>query len=86
MGASSEIASPVSWSTFTENIRIWKKISMQCREGIGALANGVKVSGECSETDLHVGRMSADVLEDILIVEVLLVPFDVVIEAKIVAD
>ena len=86
-----EVSGPVSRSPFTEDVSVGEEVALQRREGAGwrPLADGVEVVGDGAERDAGVVENSAvgvDVVEEVLVVDVLLVPFDLVVETEVVAD
>ena len=82
------VTGPVSRSAFAEDVGVREEIAFERREVVDAAANRLKVIGECSECDLCFVDVlpGVDVVEEVLVIGVLLVPLDIVIVAEIVAN
>ncbi len=87
IGSRREITGPVSGPSFAEDVRIGEEISFESWEFVNATPDRIKVISECPESNFSFVDLfpGVDVVEEVLVIGVLLIPLDVVIVAEIVA-
>lgn len=84
----SVIAGPVGWTAFTEDVGVREEITSESGELVDPGADRFEILGKCAESDLRLVDVVArvDVVEEVLVIGVLLVPLDVVVIAEVVAN
>lgn len=87
VGSGCKISAPISRPSFTENIGIWEEIALKSWEIVNATPDGIKVIGQCSESNFSLIDIfpCVDIVEEVLVIGVLLIPLYVVIVAEIVS-